>query len=403
MNSSRVSRPILWLLGAALLAGVLAGCRAQSEPPRVAEAATPTGVRATVLLPLPLSTPTSAPTSTPTPTATATAAPTATPTATPTPPPQAVQLTASGCCTQPFWSADSQQVRFIDKPDPQSPVGIWGVDINQPMAPPALVTERIEESLVRNGFLVETSGATTTIEQVSDGRRWQVPAQGRSVIISPQKTRIAWSINNDDVPVENQVTQIWTANLDGSEARRLASLPRGSLAGWISEDTLLVSGRDSLQAREQWLQALSLADGSTRELARAERLRGSALSPTGEWVVYFITFGADPAQNGLWLARTDGSEQQRLDSSLFGSYQWRGCPGGCAAGQDRLALIPFRPDAEWHQLWELDPNTGDLRQLTDPAATPFKIANGDWRLSPDGRKMAFVESRDKNIWMIELP
>jgi Tol biopolymer transport system component len=43
-----------------------------------------------------------------------------------------------------------------------------------------------------------------------------------------------------------------------------------------------------------------------------------------------------------------------------------------------------------------------VRQLTDPAVTPFKIANGDWRISPDGRYMAFVESSDKNIWVIEL-
>ncbi len=47
--------------------------------------------------------------------------------------------------------------------------------------------------------------------------------------------------------------------------------------------------------------------------------------------------------------------------------------------------------------------TGEARQLTDPATTPFKIANGDWRVSPDGRYVAFVESSDRNIWVIALP
>jgi Tol biopolymer transport system component len=66
-------------------------------------------------------------------------------------------------------------------------------------------------------------------------------------------------------------------------------------------------------------------------------------------------------------------------------------------------IVPFRPDAAWHQLLQLDPATGHVRPLTDPQTTPFKIANGDWRLSPDGRRVVFVESSDKNLWLIELP
>lgn len=45
------------------------------------------------------------------------------------------------------------------------------------------------------------------------------------------------------------------------------------------------------------------------ELARAERLRGQVLSPSGQWIVYYITFDDNPAQNGLWLVRTDGSQR----------------------------------------------------------------------------------------------
>lgn len=397
MTSHSRSRLVVWVLGFVLLTGLLSACRAEVEPTKVAMAATATAPAALT------STPTPAPTSTPTASPTPTVSPTATATPTATPTPRAIQLTSGGCCTQPFWSADSGQVRYIDKPGPQSPVGIWGVNIAEPLAQPMLVSERIEESLARDGFLVETNGNTTVIEDVAAGTRWPVPANGRTVIISPDRTRIAWSISNDDLPVENQVTSIWAANLDGSDARKVATYPRGSLSGWISEDALLVSGRDSLQAREQWLAALSLVDGSTVELARAERLRGAVMSHTGSWVVYYITFGDDVTQNGLWLARTDGSERRPLDRELFGAYQWRGCADGCSPEQERLVLIPFRPDAEFHQLWELNPSTGDLRQLTDPAVTPFKIANGDWRLSPDGNFMAFVESSDKNIWVIGLP
>jgi Tol biopolymer transport system component len=223
------------------------------------------------------------------------------------------------------------------------------------------------------------------------------------VFISPDETRIAWAVTNNDAPSSQQITTLWLANLDGSGAQQIATLPRGGLSGWVSDGVLLISSRQSLEAREQTFSALSLADGARTELARAERLRGQALSPSGGWLVYYITFDADPSRNGLWLVSTGGGQSIQLGAGLFGSYQWRPCAGRCAPEDDRLLIVPLQPDAEFHRLVEIDPNTGDVVQLTDPAVTPFKIANGDWRVSPDGRQIAFVESSDRNIWLINLP
>jgi hypothetical protein len=41
--------------------------------------------------------------------------------------------------------------------------------------------------------------------------------------------------------------------------------------------------------------------------------------------------------------------------------------------------------------------------VTDPAVTPFRISAGDWSVSPDGSKIAFVSAVDRNIWVIQLP
>ncbi len=333
-------------------------------------------------------------------TATPTAA--ATPTATPKPPLQAIQLTEGGCCTQPFWSPDSQQVRFIDQPADGQPVGIWGVAVDAPLAVPQFVTERLEESTASPRYLIETGGDVTVIERRSDGERWTVPAGGRNVQISPDETRIAWAVTNSDAPSSEQVTALWLANLDGSEAQQIATLPRGGLSGWIDDDTLLISSRDNQESREQILSALSLADGGRTELVRAERLRGQVLSPSGGWLVYYITFDPNPEKNGLWVVRTDGGQSIQLGDDLFGSYQWRPCAQRCAPADDRLIIVPMQPDAPLHWLVELSPATGDVRPLTDPAVTPFKIANGDWRISPDGRYVAFVESSDRNIWVMAL-
>lgn len=408
-----------WFYGMVLIVTlvVLAGCggdaaltagdaaRGAASAVQVAEAAATAATRAgEAPSPAATQTPTPAPepTATPTPAQTPVPMATATQTATPEPPPQAVQLTTGGCCTQPFWSPDAQEVRFIDKPAADQPVGIWGVPIAEPLAAPQFVTERLEESAASPRYLIETGGDTTVIERRSDGERWTVPAGGRNVLISPDETRIAWAVTNSDAPSSQQVTTLWLANLDGSAAQQVATLPRGGLSGWIADDTLLMSSRDSQESREQVLSALSLADGSRTELARAERLRGQVLSPSGGWLVYYITFDPDPAQNGLWVVSTDGRQSIQLGDDLFGSYQWRPCVERCSAEDDRLIIVPMQPDTPLHWLVELDPTTGDVRQMTDPAVTPFKIANGDWRISPDGRYVAYVESRDRNIWVIEL-
>jgi WD40-like Beta Propeller Repeat len=373
-----------------------------AAPELVPEASGPTPTAATVatVTPPPTPSPTAAATATPAPTATST--PTPTPTSTPVP--KAVQLTTGGCCTQPFWSPDSAQVRFIDKRGAEALAGIWGVPVASPGAEPVLVSERVEESLATGDYLVETSGNSTRVRRLSDGKRWTVPAGGRSVLISPDLRRIAWAAVNDDLPPEQQVATVWVADLDGSDARKVATLRRGGLSGWISQDALLVSGRDNSSSLEQVLWALSLNDGGMKELARADRLRSPSLSPSGAWVAYYVTFADDSTQNGIWLARTDGSQRRPISPELFGAYQWRPCPtaDGCSPDEERLLIVPFEPDADFHELWELDAATGQARQLTAPSITPFKIANGDWRVSPDGRYVAFVESNDRNIWVIAL-
>ena len=408
MNSLHfLPRNLVIAAGLLLLAGALAACNNESRPPDASVTATATSVEvaAVAAQPSPSATDTATLTPTTEPTATPTTTPTSTPTptATPTPAPQAIQLTTGGCCTQPFWSPDSQQVRFIDKPAADQPVGIWGVSVDAPQTAPEFVTDRLEESTASPDYLIETNGDTTVIERRADGQRWTVPAGGRTVYISPDETRIAWAVTNSDAPSSNQVSALWLANLDGSDAQQIATLPRGGLSGWISNDVLFISSRESLDSRQQILYALSVSDGTRTELARAERMRGQSLSPSGAWLVYYVTFDSDPSKNGIWLVSTDGSQSMVLDHDLFGAYQWRNCPDGCTPEEDRLLMVPFRPDATYHWLVELNPATGEVRQLTDPDVMPIKIANGDWRVSPDGRTIAFVESSDRNIWLLDLP
>jgi Tol biopolymer transport system component len=328
------------------------------------------------------------------------------------------RLTQGNCCTQPFWSSDSRQVLFIDKPSPDLPTGIWAVDVVQLRPTPELLTERIAFYTPDLTLRTELNEDSTVIERLADPpssmasssegdspsgesslpdseTTWEVPSEGQPVFVSPGQKRVAWQKSDDDLPSERRTTQVWVADLDGSAPQMVADLPRGGFGGWISDDVMLLGGRESLDDREQALFTLSLVDGSRVELARGERIRGELLSQEGLWLAYFVALDEDPAQNGVWLVSTDGSERHKLERDLFGAYQWR--------DTHRLLVIPFQPEAESHEIWEFDANTGQKRRLTDHGLTPFKIANGDWTVSPDGRYVAFVESGDRNIWLLTLP
>lgn len=305
------------------------------------------------------------------------------------------RLAEGGCCTQPTWSADSRSVLVIDRPNAETPTGIWRYDITENDLEADLFSDRIAFYTADHVYRVVVSADTTTIEQVETGASWTVPARGQPVSISPGQTRIAWQVVNDqDYMIENRVTQIFVANLDGNEAQRVVTIPRGAFAGWISEDAILFSGRESLKADEQIIYSLSLVTGERKELVRGERLRGALPSPDGVWLAYYIAPDEDPMQNGVWVMRTDGSARHRLDISLFGSYRWR--------DDRRLIILPFRQEAAYHELWEFNVESLAARRLTDPDTTPFKIANDNWCVSPDGQKVAFVESRDRNLWVLTL-
>jgi murein DD-endopeptidase MepM/ murein hydrolase activator NlpD len=309
-------------------------------------------------------------------------------------------LTTGGCCTQVFWAPDARQVLFIDRPSPARPAGLWGVDVGRKTPPPQLFTERIGFYTPDLAYRIDLHGDTTIVERLAQpagtsSARWEVPADGQMVTLSPGRTRIAWLVGNAEVASEQRVAELWVTDLDGGNARMLASLSRGGIVGWASDDVLIVSGRDPLQSRQQVLWALQVLGGETTELVRSDRLRGGSLSPDGTWLATFIALSEDRGQNGLWLVRTDATQRQQLPPDLFGSFKWR--------DNSRLLVIPFRPDAASHQVWQVEAQSGAARQLTDPASVPFKIANNDWAVSPDGRYVAFVDSHDHNIWLLSLP
>ncbi len=335
------------------------------------------------------STPPASPT--PEPTA-AIPAPTRTPSPSPTPRPRLWPLTNNGCCVQPFWSPDGREVWFLDRPDPEAPAGIWGLPLTG--GAPRLVTTQLGVFSPDYRRRAYPEGGQTVIEDLETGERWIAPSGGRAVVFSPDGEWIAWEVSAGEAPsLERRVTILWISRVDGREARPVLQLTGGGFAGWFPDGRrVLVITREASGANP-FLAVVDLRNGSLRPIAQGERLRGAQISPEGGWVVYQSLFGADPAQNGLWVVRADGTGSRQL--SVFGAYRWR--------SEGRLLVIPLEPGAPSHRVLEVEASTGAIRPLTDPVLLPFRIAGGDWALSPDGQRIVFVSAADRNLWILELP
>jgi len=342
---------------------------------------------ATVLMPTTTATPTATqrPTSTP--------RPTLTPTATPTP--QLTQLTTGGCCVNPGWSPDSRQVLFIDKPSENAPAGIYAVDIFTGAEKSPQWSGRVGIYSPDRSLIEYTDSFETVIEKPSTGEKWAIPGQV-PVDFAPDNQHLAWD-NDTDItgPYDQRPSDLYVADINTRQPVRIVRVYGGGLVGWLPRGLkLMYLGRPSLDVRERTLTVLDLTTNVTTTLVSAERLSGMSVSKDGTWLAYYITFDADKSRNGIWVQRTDGSQARRLE--MFGAYQWR--------DDAHLLVIPMRSSSDKpFEVWEVEAASGNSRKLTDAATTPLQILNGDWRVSPDGKYIVFVNSGDRNLWLLKLP
>ncbi len=333
-----------------------------------------------------------APTSTRAPTATFTPIPTATAV-----PAQFTQLMDGACCVNPGWLPDSTSVIFIDKPQTDASAGMYRVALSKPRVS-ELWSERIAFYTPEFDYAQIPEPTGTRLIRVSDGQEWVIKNGGRAVQLAPDRTRLVWTETRETFPIENRVSNIMLANLDGSEPQRILQVLRGGVSGWLDNNRLLVNGRAARDTFDTILAVYDLRANTQTEIARAERIRLAAPSPDGKWIVYGITNDADAARNGLWLARTGGAATRKLD--FFGPAQWRDVA--------RLIYVPFELNAlnaaeiPTHAFFEYDIETDTTRRLT-PSDQPFTIASGDWDVSPDGKKIVLVNAADNNLWFWQFP
>jgi len=306
------------------------------------------------------------------------------------------QLTRDGCCTEHFWSTDGQRIFYIDRPSMEAPSGLWGVDLLG--GEPQFVSDKLGIYSADMNLRAFPSNGRTIVERLDTKEQWVIPNEGRAVSFSPNGDWIAWTAGGSDPPFDRATRQVWVSRTDGTEARQVFEAVRGGFGGWFPDGRLLVSGLVGEAGTEQAYWAMEIAQsndgqGVMVELGRGGRLREAKISPDGSWLAYLASFSQDPNEDGIWLADTHSGEKRRLE--VFGGYHWR--------DDNRLLVVPLDLSQPLHQLLQVQVDSGQVETLTDPAITPFKIANGDWSVSPLGDQVAFLSAEDSNIWLLEIP
>ncbi len=315
-------------------------------------------------------------------------------------PPQFTQLTRDGCCVQPFFSPDNTQALFLDKPNPDAPTGIYGVPVNQPMSAPSLFTPLLGPFSRDMSLAADLVNGQTVIRRRLDdgdgGASWTINNGGRIVSFSPDNALIAWNVSQDSGNFDVRRSEIWIANVDGSNARRVLVRYGGGIQGWLGDgQRFLVGGKANRNDPTATLSIFDLRDSSLRDVYSADRMRGFSLSPDSRWLVYFIAQSRQPEMNGLYVLDlvTLGAQPQR--QNWFGAYRWR--------NDKQLLYVPLTPNAAGSDLHQLNVETSVSDLLVSASAeSPFKIGNGDWDVSRDGQHVLFVNARDRNIWLLNL-
>jgi murein DD-endopeptidase MepM/ murein hydrolase activator NlpD len=303
---------------------------------------------------------------------------------------------------QPFWSGDGTRVLYYDQPA-AGQGGTWAVE---PGGQPA--QERAQWGYyVSRGTLLVTprpDRRDTSVLHLPSGRQWTL-ATTNGTLFSADGTVVTYSAaaaqpgGGGGGSRNFQPTTLALGGADGQGMRRVALPINASPVAWIpgrdgSENgRLLLTGRRNRTDGTAFY-VLDLRDGSLNDFGRSRRLLGPLVSPSGQWVAYVAMWNGDTAQNGLWVSRTDGTQPRRLE--FMAGYRW--------TDDDRLILIPVRRSAaDSHEVWDLTPDTWALRRLTDPAQTPFRVANFDWDLSPDGTGIVFVSADTRRLAHLSLP
>jgi hypothetical protein len=295
-----------------------------------------------------------------------------------------------GCCFWPWWHpSDSNRLYTIDGTAGQIAGRYeWAIGSEASFN---LLGEAPQAFISPDGtHEVRLVGDQSSIRRLSDNVEWTVMTDGAVPAINPDNTRLMWVIRRGvSVPgQEPPPLEVWISDMSGENRQQIAS-QRGGSAVWVDANRLLLS---SSERQVTTVSLYNITDSSTSILGSWTRLRGLSIAPGGSRMMFFIAYNTEVETNGVYVMDIQpGAAAVKLP--WFGAWRWRDA--------DSVYYVPFDPTTNEQSLAYYHIPTGEQRQLTDPSTTPFSIANGDWSVSADGKRIVFLSAVDRIMWLLE--
>jgi len=305
--------------------------------------------------------------------------------AAPTPTSRLQKLTTGGCCANPSFSLNGQSVYFLDKPSSSAKTGFYSVSASAPKTPAYLGPLGFLSSDAT--YVSWPQGTSSTVETLGTGARFTLPTQGANPVWSPSRNLATWTVSSQSGNFDQRKLEVYVSSKDG-KARKIATRYGGGFAGWLDEETVLLSGKRAPGDALRVLESLNFRTGGSKNLAKAQNFRSLSLSPDGKSMVYTVAFDVKE-RNRQFLVSTAGGKT--LELSIFGSVRWRSA--------DKFLMIPLEPGKPQRML-EIDASTGNSRELL---TLPRKVTLDDWSVSPSGSLIVFRSSGDLNLYSLALP
>jgi murein DD-endopeptidase MepM/ murein hydrolase activator NlpD len=295
-----------------------------------------------------------------------------------------------GCCFWPEWHpTDPTLLRMIDGGEGRR-ANIFDWRVGE--AEPVLTRQAPPPFLSPDGSLeVTTMGDDYVVNNPATGESWLLQTGGEWPAFSPDNARILW-LHRDSAQVPGQTPprlEIRVADARGDNPRVIATQD-GGYAVWLDSSRVLAV--ESANQRST-LRIHNVDDGSVYELGSWMRLRSLSVSPGGTRLMFYSTYNEDPALDGIYTIETQAGASA-VQLPWFGAWRWR--------DNDSVFYIPFNPVDNRMSLAYYHIPTATNRVLATPDQFAFTVANGDWSVSADGQRIAYLNAYDMTTWLLEI-
>ena len=299
-------------------------------------------------------------------------------------------LTPPGCCPVAQWSADSERVFFYYRPE-NGPAGLWSVTLSGEMA---FVRSRFGYLSADERVLVsQAPNNNMLIERLDSGASRYLPNGAVQTLPSSDGRLVAYfnrlrGAGRDGDSLED----ITIAPVDSGEPVALLRLSRSDHLTWFPDGKRLLVFGWRVDGTSPGLWTIDIDTGAAAQIVAMNFLQGVTISPDGQWIAFLATLQSDPAANGMWIVRPDGSGRRRVP--LDRAARW---------AADSKALLTLAPAGGGKEIHRLDLVTGARTVLASRDQVDFDVEANAWFVSPDGRHILYRSSRDRALWALQLP